>query len=125
LDGSQPKQPLVGRDSDGSSSSEQTRSVDGDRCQAAEVESNTQATSDKKDRTRKSRGKKRTSKKQLDQPSEKKEVKYAPPKCFNETTCRDVSLRVITVKRVNRCVVRYCKCPRCGRTFKFVDSLDP
>jgi hypothetical protein len=124
LDGSQSQQPLAGRNSDGSSSSEQTRSVNGNRSEERAVESNSKAASKTKDRTRKSKSKKRTSTKQLDQPSEKKQVKYSPPECFNQSTCSGVALRVITVKRVNRCVVRYCKCPRCGRTFKFVDSID-
>ena len=124
LDGSQPQQSLVRRDRDGSSSSEQTRSVNDRSSQSEHVKSNASRSSQNKDRGKASTAKKRKSKSKLDAKSAK-EVKYIPPLCHYYNTCKDVRIRVITVKRVNSSVVRYCKCPHCGRTSKIVEPFRP
>lgn len=124
LDGSQPEQPLAGRHSDGGGSSGKVRSVDGDGQKLSKADGSPKGSSSGKNKRSKARAKKKQPEKQLGEQSKTETLnKYEPPNCYNANTCPDVKLRVITTKRITRCVVRYCKCPRCGRTFKLVETL--
>lgn len=124
LDGTQSKQSLAGLDSDGGSSSRKVRSLDGDRQNDKKTSRNSQRQGAAKNKRSKKGAEKKQSQKQLGQSrSQKSLAKYDPPSCYNSSTCRDVRFRVITTKRVTNCVVRYCKCPKCGKTTKIVEPV--
>lgn len=123
LDQSQSQQSLARQHSHGGRSGKPSRRKSTGRSEvretASQAERSGDGVSEKQKKARESTAA------ELDKQGQKEQTvkKFIPPDCHNGNLCGRTRLKVITVKRVNRCVVRYMKCPSCGNTSKHVEPI--
>lgn len=123
LDQSQPQQSLARQHSDGGRRRKSSRGKSSGRAQVSQATSQAQGSSSSF--AEESQVTRKPESPELDKQGQAEQTvkKFVPPDCHNGNLCGQTRLKVITVKRVNRCVVRYMKCPRCGNTSKHVEPL--